>query len=115
MEKGDVKLKPRRQAPNHQSAQEWNVEPRQPFLRSAAALFAILSISGFVSVIPRWNSTFRHNSGPATGDWTDGMPLGPVSHGLTLASQLLTAVPADFRPLVRRLLYPAPSGTDSGN
>ena len=47
-------------------------------LRLLAVIIGISSISSFGVVIPSWNATFRHNSGPQAGDWTDGMPLAPV-------------------------------------
>lgn len=44
------------------------------------SLFAsVVAISLFAAAIPRWNANFFHNKGPQGGDWTDGMPLGPLA------------------------------------
>ncbi|KAK7887320.1 hypothetical protein LTR67_009740 [Exophiala xenobiotica] len=51
-------------------------------LHSASLLFSLLSVSLFSAAIPRWNANFFHNTGPSRGDWTDGMPLGPLVFAL---------------------------------
>ncbi|KIX04002.1 uncharacterized protein Z518_07555 [Rhinocladiella mackenziei CBS 650.93] len=44
------------------------------------SLFAsLIALSLFSAAIPRWNSNFFHNAGPNRGDWTDGMPIGPLA------------------------------------
>jgi uncharacterized membrane protein YagU involved in acid resistance len=40
---------------------------------------ALLSIALFAAAIPRWNANFFHSRGPNRGDWTDGMPLAPLT------------------------------------
>jgi hypothetical protein len=40
---------------------------------------AFLSIALFAAAIPRWNANFFHSRGPNRGDWTDGMPLAPLT------------------------------------
>ncbi|KAK5452729.1 hypothetical protein LTS15_006877 [Exophiala xenobiotica] len=49
---------------------------------TAGLLFSLLSASLFSAAIPRWNANFFHNTGPSRGDWTDGMPLGPLVFAL---------------------------------
>ncbi|RMD41232.1 hypothetical protein DV735_g3894, partial [Chaetothyriales sp. CBS 134920] len=49
-------------------------------------LFSLVALSLFAAAIPQWNANFFHAAGPVRGDWTDGLPLGPLS--LTLLSML---------------------------
>ncbi|KIX97248.1 uncharacterized protein Z520_06700, partial [Fonsecaea multimorphosa CBS 102226] len=48
-------------------------------LHLLSLLASLMSISLFSAAIPRWNANFFHNTGPNRGDWTDGMPLGPLA------------------------------------
>lgn len=47
-------------------------------LHAAGLVGSLIAISLFAAAIPRWNANFFHNKGPNRGDWTDGMPLGPL-------------------------------------
>ncbi|KIW41277.1 uncharacterized protein PV06_06849 [Exophiala oligosperma] len=81
-------------------------------LHMASLVASLLATSLFAAAIPHWNSNFFHNTGPNRGDWTDGMPLGPlvfalVYHAATLVHNRTTrrqrgpaeAVTAGGRPL----------------
>jgi hypothetical protein len=48
-------------------------------LHVVGLLVGLIAISLFAASIPRWNNHFFHNAGPERGDWTDGMPLGPLT------------------------------------
>ncbi|EXJ70930.1 uncharacterized protein A1O5_05922, partial [Cladophialophora psammophila CBS 110553] len=48
-------------------------------LHLVSLLASLIAISLFSAAIPRWNANFFHNTGPNRGDWTDGMPLGPLA------------------------------------
>jgi hypothetical protein len=39
---------------------------------------SLIAICLFSAAIPTWNRNFFHTKGPNSGDWTDGMPLGPL-------------------------------------
>ncbi|OAG38170.1 hypothetical protein AYO21_07630 [Fonsecaea monophora] len=61
-------------------------------LHLASLLASLIAISLFAAAIPRWNANFFHNTGPNRGDWTDGMPLGPLTfafvyHAIVLGQQ----------------------------
>ncbi|KIW26066.1 uncharacterized protein PV07_09194 [Cladophialophora immunda] len=47
-------------------------------LHLVSLLASLIALSLFSAAIPRWNANFFHNTGPNRGDWTDGMPLGPL-------------------------------------
>lgn len=47
-------------------------------LHATGLVGSLIAISLFAAAIPRWNANFFHNKGPNRGDWTDGMPLGPL-------------------------------------
>ncbi|RMZ75787.1 hypothetical protein DV738_g5272, partial [Chaetothyriales sp. CBS 135597] len=49
-------------------------------------LTSLVSLSLFAAAIPMWNANFFHAAGPVRGDWTDGLPLGPL--GITILSML---------------------------
>ncbi|KIW14678.1 hypothetical protein PV08_07462 [Exophiala spinifera] len=51
-------------------------------LHTTSLVASLLGMSLFAAAIPRWNSNFFHNTGPNRGDWTDGMPLGPLVFAL---------------------------------
>lgn len=41
-------------------------------------IFALVAIILFGITIPLWDENFFHGSGPARGDWTDGIPIAPL-------------------------------------
>ncbi|OCT54183.1 hypothetical protein CLCR_00303 [Cladophialophora carrionii] len=51
-------------------------------LHGASWLASVIAISLFAAAIPSWNQNFFHNTGPNRGDWTDGMPLGPLTFAM---------------------------------
>ncbi|KAL2393097.1 hypothetical protein ABEF92_003820 [Exophiala dermatitidis] len=51
-------------------------------LHVGGLLTSLVAISLFAAAIPKWNANFFHNTGPNTGDWTDGMPLAPLALAL---------------------------------
>ena len=58
-------------------------------LHVVGLLAGLIAISLFAAAIPYWNKNFFHSTGPNRGDWTDGMPLGPLMfavlyHGIIL-------------------------------
>ncbi|RMZ81710.1 hypothetical protein DV737_g2411, partial [Chaetothyriales sp. CBS 132003] len=61
-------------------------------------LTSLLAISLFAAAIPEWNANFFHTSGPIRGDWTDGLPLGPLSLSVlsTLAMLLYRLIKKKF-------------------
>ena len=66
-----------------------STSPQQRFRRRFVTILHVLSllssliaISVFAAAIPSWNKNFFHDSGPNRGDWTDGMPLGPLTFAL---------------------------------
>jgi len=57
-------------------------------LRLISLTLSILSLIAFSSAIPSWQSTFFHSGGPIKGDWTDFLPLLPLS--LTIFTDIWT-------------------------
>jgi hypothetical protein len=51
-------------------------------LHIASFLASVIAVSLFAAAIPSWNRNFFHSTGPTRGDWTDGMPLGPLTFAL---------------------------------
>ncbi len=75
--------------PSYPSSNAAVLSPAKRFRKSlttvlhiASLVFTFLSMSLFAAAIPRWNANFFHNTGPSRGDWTDGMPLGPLVFAL---------------------------------
>ncbi|EXJ92997.1 hypothetical protein A1O3_01553 [Capronia epimyces CBS 606.96] len=48
-------------------------------LHIGGLLASLIATALFSAAIPKWNANFFHNTGPSSGDWTDGMPLGPLT------------------------------------
>ena len=48
-------------------------------LHITSLVSSLIAISLFSAAVPRWNANFFHNTGPTRGDWTDAMPLGPLT------------------------------------
>lgn len=48
-------------------------------LHVVGLLASLIAISLFAAAIPTWNKNFFHTTGPNRGDWTDGMPLAPLT------------------------------------
>lgn len=92
-------------SPQRTKLQEQRFERRQRYLRVFAAFFETCSIAAFAFVIPKWNATFRHNTGPQRGDWTDGMPIAPVStFSPCHIEDVLTCVKAECGTYIQSLL-----------
>jgi uncharacterized membrane protein YagU involved in acid resistance len=51
-------------------------------LHGVSWLASVVAISLFAAAIPSWNQNFFHSTGPNRGDWTDGMPLGPLTFAM---------------------------------
>lgn len=69
-------------------------------LHLVSMLACVIAISLFSAAIPAWNKNFFHNTGPTRGDWTDGMPLGPLTfamlyHGIVLIHTKVQKVRSD--------------------
>ncbi|RMZ88026.1 hypothetical protein DV736_g4744, partial [Chaetothyriales sp. CBS 134916] len=87
-------------------------------------LASLIAVSLFAAIIPEWNANFFHTAGPIRGDWTDGLPLGPLGLALisTLAMLLYTVIkrksPSPTRATVALyafiLIFLAPSLVLSG-
>ena len=66
-------------------------------------LASLLSISLFASSIPLWNANFFHNKGPISGDWTDGISLGPLVFTFVVTLAGLTNTVIKRRPCPPRV------------
>ncbi|KAI1608830.1 hypothetical protein EDD37DRAFT_383493 [Exophiala viscosa] len=63
--------------------------PQQRFRRQLTMILhgtsltaSLIALSLFAAAIPQWNHNFFHSTGPSRGDWTDGVPLGPLTVAL---------------------------------
>jgi hypothetical protein len=59
-------------------------------IHTIGAVASLISLALFAAAIPRWNANFFHNKGPNKGDWTDGMPIGPLLVALIYHASVLT-------------------------
>ena len=48
-------------------------------LHILSLLASLIAVSLFAAAILSWNRNFFHNTGPNKGDWTDGVPIAPLS------------------------------------
>ncbi|EXJ90864.1 hypothetical protein A1O1_03969 [Capronia coronata CBS 617.96] len=64
---------------------------------------SLIAIALFSAAIPKWNANFFHNTGPASGDWTDGLPLGPL--GFAFLYHATVVIHARIR--TRSVLHPS--------
>lgn len=80
--------------------------PQQRFRRQVTTILhatsltaSLIALSLFAAAIPQWNLNFFHSTGPSRGDWTDGMPLGPLTvallyHAVVLVHPYLPSLPS---------------------
>ncbi|KAL2421541.1 hypothetical protein ABEF95_004102 [Exophiala dermatitidis] len=71
-------------------------------LHIGGLLTSLVASSLFAAAIPKWNANFFHNTGPNTGDWTDGMPLAPLAlaflyHAATLVHSRIAKLRSSSR------------------
>jgi hypothetical protein len=69
-------ISPERRRALHKLDRQWQGRLNT---RIASTTFTLLSLIAFSASIPTWSAHFIHDSGPIRGDWTDSVPLIPLS------------------------------------